>query len=51
MSNEIDALLQETRGSPPGDAFRKNANVNDPAIILPSGRPSALPSMDSSERG
>ncbi len=32
MASEIDALLQETRGFPPDDAFRKNTNVNDPAI-------------------
>ena len=32
MANEIDALLQESREFPPSDAFRKNANVNDPAI-------------------
>jgi acetyl-CoA synthetase len=32
MASEIDALLQENREFPPADAFRKNANVNDPAI-------------------
>ncbi len=32
MAHEIDALLQESREFPPSDEFRKNANVNDPAI-------------------
>ncbi len=32
MANEIDALLQENREFPPSDDFRRNANVNDPAI-------------------
>ncbi|HEX2833322.1 MAG TPA: acetate--CoA ligase [Thermoanaerobaculia bacterium] len=32
MAQEIDALLQENREFPPSDAFRRNANVNDPAI-------------------
>src|SRR5688572_24661391 len=32
MANEIDALLQETREFPPSEEFRRNANVNDPAI-------------------
>jgi acetyl-CoA synthetase len=32
MANEIDALLQESREFPPSDDFRKNANINDPAI-------------------
>ena len=32
MANEIDALLQETREFPPPESFRKQANVNDPAI-------------------
>jgi acetyl-CoA synthetase len=32
MAHEIDALLQENREFPPSDAFRENANVNDPAI-------------------
>jgi acetyl-CoA synthetase len=32
MAQEIDALLQENREFPPSDEFRRNANVNDPAI-------------------
>ncbi|HEX6084706.1 MAG TPA: acetate--CoA ligase [Thermoanaerobaculia bacterium] len=32
MAQEIDALLQESREFPPSEEFRKNANVNDPAI-------------------
>jgi acetyl-CoA synthetase len=32
MAQEIDALLQENREFPPSDAFRKSANVNDPAV-------------------
>jgi acetyl-CoA synthetase len=32
MANEIDALLQETREFSPPEAFRKQANVNDPAV-------------------
>ena len=32
MANEIDALLQETREFPPAESFRKQANINDPAI-------------------
>jgi acetyl-CoA synthetase len=32
MASEIDALLQENREFPPSDEFRRNANVNDPAI-------------------
>jgi acetyl-CoA synthetase len=32
MSDQIDALLQEHREFPPSSAFRKNANVSDPAI-------------------
>ncbi len=32
MAQEIDALLQENREFPPSEAFRKNANINDPAI-------------------
>ncbi|MFP5247493.1 MAG: AMP-binding protein, partial [Thermoanaerobaculia bacterium] len=32
MVQEIDALLQENREFPPSDEFRRNANVNDPAI-------------------
>jgi hypothetical protein len=31
MANEIDALLQETRESAQ-TTFRKNTNINDPAI-------------------
>ena len=30
--SEIDALLQENRQFPPSDAFRAQANLNDPAI-------------------
>ncbi|HUP62998.1 MAG TPA: acetate--CoA ligase [Thermoanaerobaculia bacterium] len=32
MAHEIDALLQETREFPPSEDFRRNANVNDPAV-------------------
>jgi acetyl-CoA synthetase len=32
MAQEIDALLQEHREFPPSEEFRRNANVNDPAI-------------------
>ncbi len=32
MAQEIDALLQESREFPPSEEFRRNANVNDPAI-------------------
>jgi len=32
MANEIDALLQEDREFPASEPFRKNANVNDPAV-------------------
>ena len=32
MSDQIDALLQEHREFPPSSAFRKNANVSDPAV-------------------
>ena len=32
MSNEIDALLQETRSFPPSDDFRRNANANDESV-------------------
>jgi len=32
MAQEIDALLQENREFPPSDDFRKQANINDPAI-------------------
>jgi acetyl-CoA synthetase len=32
MSQEIDALLQEHREFPPSDEFRRQANVNDPAV-------------------
>ncbi len=32
MAQEISALLQENREFPPSEEFRKNANVNDPAI-------------------
>ncbi|MGN6185903.1 MAG: acetate--CoA ligase [Thermoanaerobaculia bacterium] len=32
MAQEIDALLQENREFPPSETFRKNANINDPAI-------------------
>jgi acetyl-CoA synthetase len=32
MAHEIDALLQESREFPPSDDFRKQANINDPAV-------------------
>jgi len=32
MAQEIDALLQESREFPPSEEFRRNANVNDPAV-------------------
>ncbi len=32
MAQEIDALLHENREFPPSEEFRRNANVNDPAI-------------------
>ncbi len=32
MAQEIDALLQENREFPPSDAFRGQANINDPGI-------------------
>ena len=32
MAQEIDALLQESREFPPSEEFRRDANINDPAI-------------------
>src|SRR5215212_1795918 len=32
MANQIDALLQENRSFPPSDDFRKQANIDDPAV-------------------
>src|SRR5207302_3639452 len=32
MADEIDALLREDRSFPPTDEFKKQANVNDPAV-------------------
>jgi acetyl-CoA synthetase len=38
MAQEIDALLSETREFPPSEAFRSNANVNDPAVWSQASR-------------
>ena len=38
MAQEIDALLQEHREFPPSEEFRRNANVNDPAIWSKAAR-------------
>ena len=55
VSPEIDALLQEHRSFPPSDAFRAQANVNDPDIYgkprriqKPSGQVSPTSSSGSS---
>jgi acetyl-CoA synthetase len=38
MAHEIDALLQENREFPPSDAFRAQANVQDPNIWAKAAR-------------
>jgi acetyl-CoA synthetase len=38
MAQEIDALLDESRQFPPSDAFRKQANANDPDVWARANR-------------